>query len=1143
MKKFTLFLFTALFAVSAVFAQQLPLKSRQDAHRYMNVFNNAALKKHQLQEISKQNVLKSNGKQVRMTATSRRQVPRRARYISEQPEGTEKLYSVSYEGYGYSLFGLYIAEGDAAVGKFVFADDGKVYWQNPLPHMANGSWVEGTLTDGTITFQLPQCLSFYEDEGYGSNLSMLEFATNTYVYGSNQVFELGYADGDLTVKTDLSYEAPLGLTYTDDYTWCGYTMHALSFEKFNDEPVTAPEGVEPVQCAVVATDADGNTSSYLVNVAVKDNDIYIQGIYENLPEAWIKGKLEGGKAVFAQQFIGADEYFQYFVPASYEMVEDDYSGDFYASYSIAEGDVEFSYDATTQTLTLETPYMINAGTSVVNYAAAAVSATILPFVEKASTPKAPVWSDIYDGGFSYYSYGYGWGYLAFEIDNVDEDGSFILPDKLSYQIYTRTNGVEKSFVLSAEDYIYLDEDMSEISFNFSDGWDIGTSGSQRYVYYYVTGPEAYGIQTIYRGAGEERRSEIVWMDVEGMGSEVQPEIATPDYPAVDPDNVGASVQFSYFTGAEDVLTEGFGKAETYDVAIKLDNPDLVGTKIESITFPLISVSNVTNISGWISTQLCIDENGKNVPDLASKKLLSIGLEEGIQTVKLATPYTIPEGGVYVGYSFTVTKIENQKDDNIQPIATIPGYNDGGLYIHSSKTMIKWIDCAPYLSETALIGVVVSGRNIKENAATIAGETVYTLTNKEVSVPLKVVNYGAEGVSSIDLEYTLDNQTATQHIELDEDEAIDGFYGKAAQVTLTVPALSKKGIYELQLDVKKVNGQDNQAVETSSSVVINALDVLPIHRPLLEEYTGTWCGYCPRGFMGLELMNQLYGKDFVGVSYHNSDPMEIMASGYFPSNVEGFPDAWLDRVKQTDAYCGDGAYMTFGIDKTWEERAKVFGVAELQLSSSWNDSEDAIEVTATASFPFGYDESAEYRFGYILVQNGMTGEGSDWEQSNYYGGATGWPEDMNIFTEGESYVSGLVFNDVAVAVSDYFGMGISGTLPEQMAQDGSADNSYVFELADVVNTSGENIVQDKNQLYVVAVLIDAQTGEVVNAIKEKVGQSSIVGINTTASAFDAGKTAEYFDAAGRRISTPQRGINFKKVTYSDGTQRVIKTLVK
>ena len=61
--------------------------------------------------------------------------------------------------------------------------------------------------------------------------------------------------------------------------------------------------------------------------------------------------------------------------------------------------------------------------------------------------------------------------------------------------------------------------MDELPYLFSDDYDINISGNQRSIYYFVVGPEEYGVQAIYRGAGDERRSDIVWYEVSTLGSE------------------------------------------------------------------------------------------------------------------------------------------------------------------------------------------------------------------------------------------------------------------------------------------------------------------------------------------------------------------------------------------------------------------------------------------------------------------------------------------------------------------------------------------------------------------------------------------------------------------------------------------------
>ena len=63
-------------------------------------------------------------------------------------------------------------------------------------------------------------------------------------------------------------------------------------------------------------------------------------------------------------------------------------------------------------------------------------------------------------------------------------------------------------------------------------------------------------------------------------------------------------------------------------------------------------------------------------------------------------------------------------------------------------------------------------------------------------------------------------------------------------------------------------------------------------------------WCPKGFVGLENMDALLGDDFVGVSYHNRDPMEFAGGDEDRSSPMARPLSpahTLDRVHPTDPY--------------------------------------------------------------------------------------------------------------------------------------------------------------------------------------------------------------------------------------------------
>lgn len=1079
---------------------------------------------------------RTNGKKTTPNQSNMRRVQKAlgpdVPYIVDQPAGTQVFYEKS--GQAYLVYIIYVMETSysGAVGNVVFGPNNEVYIKNFLSQLPTNSWVKGTLNGSKITIDFP--FKVFESGGYDYFLEPLAFDPNEqwYVPAETKSITLDYdaETGAITTPANSPFasgELIVGLV-DDGEEWVGYADWNINMSVFSDEPMAEPENVETEIYSLTAPGYSGS----LCNVGFSGDDVYIQGLYSELPDAWVKGTIQDNKVVLKSgQYLGADEtngYFQYLMSAKVETAWDDYYEEYYDIYTLSDDDIVFDYDAATKSLTNGSSFLVNAGKNEVYYFGAFTGAEIKPFVETAATPAAPEWIDLYEGGFSYYDYGYGWGYLYFDIPCSDENGDFILPEKMSYVIWTKVNGEEKQLVFSPDDYMNLDEEMEEVPINFTENWDFETDGSNHYVYYYVIGPEEFGIQTIYRGAGEERRSEIVWMAVKEMGSEIQPDAATPAYPDVDPSDVGASINYGYYTGGEEIGMFGEGKPQTYDVAIHVQNPALVGTHIESVTIPVMDAEALTNIKVWLSSQLRV-EDGKNAPDLTEVNVTSA--EAGFVNVKLDKPYIIPEEGVYVGYTFDVNEITNA--ETAYPVAVIAQDTPGGFYLHTSRGFLKWFDVSGMIGANAVIQVTVSGSKVQENAAApLDGDMVYVkVQGGEQEVDVNVENHGSEGIKSLDLEYSVAGNVGTQHIDLDK--PVEGFFGKIYTATLKIPEISERGNYTLDVKVTKVNGIENQDAITQASTPIVALKTVPKHRTLLEEYTGTWCGYCPRGYVALETLAALYPDDYVLISYHNGDPMEIMASDYFPSYVSGFPDAYIDRTMEVDPYYGTGN-LELGVINDLEQRAKVFGQADIQLGAELSESGVSVKVTANVSFPYDVTDG-KYALEYVLVEDGLTGTGSDWDQSNYYSG--GGMGDMSFFDEAEDYVPGLVFNDVAVLMSQIGG--IEGSIPANVQADTPVTHKYTFYLFDARNTAGEKVIQNAANLKVVALLINQETGEVVNANKVKVGENT--GINAIQNNGSQMVAVDYFDLGGRKLSSLQRGANIVVIRYADGTQHTMKVV--
>ena len=183
---------------------------------------------------------------------------------------------------------------------------------------------------------------------------------------------------------------------------------------------------------------------------------------------------------------------------------------------------------------------------------------------------------------------------------------------------------------------------------------------------------------------------------------------------------------------------------------------------------------------------------------------------------------------------------------------------------------------------------------------------------------------------------------------------------------------------------------------------------------------------------------------------------------------------------------------------------------------------------------------EYMLAYALLEDGMTGEGAVWKQSNYYAGEK--PEkfipEMERFCNGTGKMDGMVYNEVVVMAPDI--MGVEGSVSFE-STDTPVSHQYVFPAVDnAENVYGQKVVQDTGKLSVVAMLIDTSDGHIANAAKSHVttpGAVSAVGEDAAVVA------VEWYAADGRRLSAPSGAICLKVTRYADGSVRSERLRVK
>jgi len=592
--------------------------------------------------------------------------------------------------------------------------------------------------------------------------------------------------------------------------------------------------------------------------------------------------------------------------------------------------------------------------------------------------------------------------------------------------------------------------------------------------------------------------------------------------------------YGFYTGTGAITGVGTQKAETYDVAIYIDNPDLVGMEIRGLRVPVnTKATNAGEYTAWLTKELKV-ESGVNVPDIAS---VSFTPDKSWVDVDFETPYVVTEGGFYAGYSFKVSSVDTgtDTDPNKKPLQFISGDQEDKVFIHTSRTFRKWTSLAESaLASNGVSALVVrlAGDRVKANSATFVAPDdlyAYALVGTQQTVSLTLINHGVSTIKSI-------NYTIEVNGEITEKTAritlAGTYYGRSTVLRTTIPAVQAEGTFPITFRITKLNDMDNEDEEPSAVYAMAYLNEFPKHKPLMEEYTGTWCGWCPRGMAAMEAMTEIYGDDFVGAAYHNGDIMTITES--YPNEVSGFPNSYIDRVINGDPFGGSGG-GSLGIQNDWKRRAAVIAPATIELSAGWSeDNEGVINVVSKTHFIRDFTNSP-YRLTYLLVADDLTGSGKSWAQSNYFAGNSNYAGDKYLapFTQLAGTIVGLKYKDVVIYMATPGSSVLANSLPSKIKSSEPVTHEWTIDVSE------NALVQDKTKLRVVAVLVNTLTGEVAQAEKAPVAQV-FDGIRSLSDR-QPSETVSFTDLSGRRVASLGRGIYVKKTMSSDGNVRTTKVI--
>lgn len=316
-----------------------------------------------------------------------------------------------------------------------------------------------------------------------------------------------------------------------------------------------------------------------------------------------------------------------------------------------------------------------------------------------------------------------------------------------------------------------------------------------------------------------------------------------------------------------------------------------------------------------------------------------------------------------------------------------------------------------------------------------------LTGTEVVISGQIRNTGNNTLNSFDISWSdgvnehTDNFTGLNIPSLE-------YYDFIHSSTLTVA----DGTSDLSVWVSNPNADVDGNPENDTLVAtVTGYTPAPDKMVVVEEGTGTWCGWCPRGAVFMDLMYATYPDLFIPIAVHNGDPMTVEE---YDDNlgISAFPNMVIMRDET----------FGFGVVEHIESRffERIIQSPPATLLSGGVYDEETGDLTITAKAEFLSNLSGDHRLAVILVEDGVTGTTTSYAQANYYAGGAQGPMGGYESLPNPVPAAQMVYDHVGrILVGGFFGA--DGSVPSSVTAGEEA--VYTFEPVNIPsNFNTENM---------------------------------------------------------------------------------------
>lgn len=451
---------------------------------------------------------------------------------------------------------------------------------------------------------------------------------------------------------------------------------------------------------------------------------------------------------------------------------------------------------------------------------------------------------------------------------------------------------------------------------------------------------------------------------------------------------------------------------------------------------------------------------------------------GLNKIVFDTPYEIAnDETLYIGYKFTATTLTQF----FFVVDAVPTDQNSALIAFGGGDKIPqtWKNMAPETGSVC-ISCVLTGDNLPQNLAVPVTVTAPSVIKPgdEFNYSLTIRNRGAAQMENAKVVLKVDGEDDYTY-ELNKKIGA----GKKSTVTIKGAPFKAQGFKNINAYIESVNGEANKLNSAKASTTSVCTETVYDRKLVMEEATGTWCGYCPAGIVMMEHLKANYDGKVCRIAVHTGDKMQ--ASSYVPwlnANITGVPDAFLNRTINCPP---TGSNILTFVDQQVDALLEAKSYIKVTLGGA-TISEDLSTAKLHTYVEFPIDLVHRYLLAAVVVEDGI----GPYNQTNYFannslGEMGGWEaKDSSVPT---------IYEDVARDINDY--PGLTG-IPAQINAGLVYYNGIDVDLSSV----------QKDEFRAIFMILDKETGEILNADEQTIKKVGIkyVADDATAVMINSGK---------------------------------------